>query len=40
MNTTTKITLVIAFFAVITLFLLYISGILTGTMDNRWLMGK
>jgi site-specific recombinase len=40
MNTSTKVTLIIAFFAAITLFLLFFSGMLTGTMDYRWMMGK
>jgi site-specific recombinase len=40
MNTTTKVTLIIVFFAAITIFVLFVSGMLTGTMDNRWMMGR
>lgn len=40
MNTTTKVTLIIMLFAAITIFVLFVSGMLTGTMDNRWMMGR
>jgi hypothetical protein len=38
MNTLTRSILVVAFFAMITLSILLISGTLTGNMDHRWNM--
>jgi len=40
MNTSTKITLIIVLFVTITFILLFISGMISEPMDNRWIMGK
>ncbi|HJY63172.1 MAG TPA: hypothetical protein VJ455_03375 [Ignavibacteria bacterium] len=40
MKTTTKITFIIVLFIAITFILLFISGMISGTMDNGWLMVK